>query len=39
MAPFDHGVLNKEVMDQLGLFNTLALALIAITAGGELNDD
>ena len=34
--PFDRGVLNGEVMDQLGLFNTLAVALIALTAGGEL---
>ena len=35
-APFDRGVLNEEVIGQLDLFNTLALALIAITAGGEL---
>ena len=35
-APFDKGVLNEEVISQLSLFNTLALALIALTAGGEL---
>lgn len=34
--PFDHGVLNHDVVDQLSLFNTLAVALIAMTAGGEL---
>ena len=35
-APLDQGVLNETVIGQLDLFNTLALALIAITAGGEL---
>ncbi|MEM7138139.1 MAG: cation:proton antiporter [Myxococcota bacterium] len=34
--PFDKGILNREVIDQLELFDTLAVALIAITAGGEL---
>lgn len=38
-APFDRGVLNEDVIGQLDLFNTLALALIAITAGGELKID
>jgi len=35
-APFDKGILNQEVIEQLGLFDTLAVALIALTAGGEL---
>lgn len=35
-APFDRGILNQEVIEQLSLFNTLAVALIALTAGGEL---
>ena len=35
-APFDRGVLNKEVIDQLSLIDTLAVALIALTAGGEI---
>ncbi|HSN81595.1 MAG TPA: cation:proton antiporter [Polyangiales bacterium] len=34
--PFDKGILNDEVIEQLSLFDTLAVALIAITAGGEL---
>lgn len=34
--PFDKGILNDEVIDQLSLLDTLALALIALTAGGEL---
>lgn len=34
--PFDRGVLNEEVVGQLGLLDTLAVALIALTAGGEL---
>ena len=34
--PFDKGILNDEVIEQLDLFDTLAVALIAITAGGEL---
>ena len=34
--PFDRGVLNREVIDQLSLLDTLAVALIALTAGGEL---
>lgn len=39
MAPFDEGVLNNEVMEQLSPLNTLAVALIALTAGGELKLD
>ncbi len=35
-APFDRGILNAEVIEQLSLFDTLAVALIALTAGGEL---
>jgi len=35
-APFDKGILNEEVIEQLSLFDTLAVALIALTAGGEL---
>ena len=34
--PFDKGILNDEVIGQLSLFDTLAVALIALTAGGEL---
>ena len=34
--PLDEGVLNQEVIDQLVLLDSLALALIALTAGGEL---
>ena len=35
-APFDRGVLNPAVIGQLGIFDSLAVALIALTAGGEL---
>ncbi len=35
-APFDEGILNESVIGQLSLLDTLAVALIAITAGGEL---
>ncbi|MEZ4288011.1 MAG: cation:proton antiporter [Polyangiales bacterium] len=35
-APFDRGILNYEVIDQLSLLDTLAVALIALTAGGEV---
>jgi len=35
-APFDKGILNDDVIEQLSLFDTLAVALIALTAGGEL---
>ncbi|MEM9068038.1 MAG: cation:proton antiporter [Myxococcota bacterium] len=35
-APFDRGVLNDAVIQQLNPLETLAVALIAITAGGEL---
>ena len=34
--PFDKGIVNDEVIEQLSLLDTLALALIALTAGGEL---
>lgn len=37
--PLDEGVLNQEVIDQLVLLDSLALALIALTAGGELRLD
>ncbi|MFZ1863028.1 MAG: cation:proton antiporter [Polyangiales bacterium] len=37
--PFDKGILNDDVIEQLSLFDTLAVALIAITAGGELKLD
>ena len=36
-APFDEGVLNEGVIGQLSLLDTLALPLIALTAGGELH--
>jgi Kef-type K+ transport system membrane component KefB len=36
IAPLDRGVLNEEVIDQLAILDTLAVALIAMTAGGEL---
>ena len=35
-APFDKGILNEDVIDQLSLLDTLAVGLIALTAGGEL---
>ncbi|TNE86517.1 MAG: hypothetical protein EP330_22525 [Deltaproteobacteria bacterium] len=35
-GPLEHGFLNDEVIPQLALLDTLALALIALTAGGEL---
>ena len=38
-APFDHGVLHPSVIDQLGVFDSLAVALIALTAGGEMKLD
>jgi Kef-type K+ transport system membrane component KefB len=34
--PFDEGILTEAVSQQLGFLNELALALIALTAGGEL---
>jgi Kef-type K+ transport system membrane component KefB len=34
--PFDKGILNDDVIEQLSLLDTLAVALIALTAGGEL---
>ena len=36
VPPFDHGIMNHNVLVQLAPFETLALALIAMTAGGEL---
>jgi Kef-type K+ transport system membrane component KefB len=36
VAPFDHGIITPAIRDQLGLLDALALALIALTAGGEL---
>ncbi|HCH63281.1 MAG TPA: hypothetical protein DFR83_10780 [Deltaproteobacteria bacterium] len=35
--PFDEGVLSERVIGQLSLLDTLALPLIALTAGGELH--
>ena len=37
--PLDHGVLSEDIIKQLSLLNDLALALIALTAGGELRLD
>ncbi len=34
--PFEHGILSHDVIDSLRVFDTLAVALIALTAGGEL---
>ena len=34
--PFQEGLLSETVLEQLGLMDTLALALICLTAGGEL---
>lgn len=36
VPPFDAGILSQSVIDQLSPLNTLAVALIALTAGGEL---
>lgn len=38
-APFDEGVVHEEVIQQLQPLETLAIALIAISAGGELKLD
>ena len=35
--PFDEGILSESVIGQLSLLDTLALPLIALTAGGELH--
>ena len=35
-APFDRGVLHPSVIEQLGVLDSLAVALIALTAGGEM---
>ena len=37
--PLDEGILSGAIVEQLSLLNDLALALIAITAGGELKLD
>jgi len=34
--PFDKGILNDQVLEQLDLFDTLAMAVISLTAGGEI---
>ncbi|MBZ0116416.1 MAG: cation:proton antiporter, partial [Sandaracinaceae bacterium] len=39
VPPFDHGVLNEDVIDQMRPLVTLAVALIALTAGGSLKID
>ncbi len=39
IPPFDRGILNKPVMEQLALLNSLAVALIALSGGGELHID
>lgn len=36
VAPFDQGVLSESVISQLRVFETLAVGLIALIAGGEL---
>jgi Kef-type K+ transport system membrane component KefB len=37
--PFDEGILSEAVIDDLGRLDGLAIALIAMTAGGELKID
>jgi len=39
VAPFDQGVLEPSIIGQIGLLDSLAVALIALTAGGELRID
>lgn len=39
VPPFDDGLLSESVMSQLAPLNTLAVGLIALTAGGELKVD
>lgn len=39
VAPFDRGVLNTDVIAGLSVLDALAVALIALTAGGELKLD
>ncbi len=39
LPPFDRGVINEDVIRQLSVLDTLAIALIAMTAGGELKLD
>ena len=39
LPPLDEGVVSERVLHQLGLIDSLALALIALTAGGELKLD
>ncbi|MBX2796551.1 MAG: cation:proton antiporter [Myxococcales bacterium] len=38
-SPLDEGILSHDIVGQLSLLNDLALALIALTAGGELKLD
>ncbi|MAA79309.1 MAG: hypothetical protein CL916_08615 [Deltaproteobacteria bacterium] len=37
IPPFDHGLINQDVINNLGVLDTLALPLICLTAGGALN--
>lgn len=36
IPPFDHGILNHDVQQQIAPLDALAVALIALSAGGEL---
>ncbi len=36
VPPFDRGILSPEIVSQLSILDTLAVALIALTCGGEL---
>lgn len=37
IPPFDHGLINQDVINNLGVLDTLALPLICLTAGSALN--
>ena len=37
LGPYATSILSKEVVDEIEMFNTLAIGLIAITAGLELH--
>ena len=39
LPPFDHGILNLTIIENLALLDTLALPLICITAGGALQPE
>ena len=39
LPPFNHGILNSTVIENLALLDTLALPLICITAGGALQPE